>query len=293
MALVTAEQIASKMDSLPPMPQAVLKLSQLLEQEEVNAEDLAQIIRLDPDLTSQLLRLCNSAAYGIPRTITTVKEAVAILGFKVLKSLVYAIMANRMMNRPVAGYNLGKGALWLNGVAGAVYARRLAEIHGYRDPETAFTAAILRDIGKIALESYVGESYREIEEQARLLRVSFSQAEHDLLGFSHTEVGHQLAAKWQLPPRLDAVITYHHTPGEAPADLDEDSRQLLAIVHLADSFAMMLGAGIGGDGLMYAIDPLALEWLDVSLTQEYVETTLAQLIESQHQVQALYDSLAG
>lgn len=293
MAQLTLEQIVEKVDHLPPMPQAVLKLSQLLEQEAVNAEDLAEVIRLDPELTTQLLRLCNSAYYGLSRQITTVKEAVAILGHKVLKSMVYAILANRMLDRPVEGYSLGKGALWLNAVAGAIYARKLAELHGYPDPETAFTAGVLRDIGKIVLEEFVGSHYKELESYARKQRVDFCTAEQEYLGFSHTDVGYQLAEKWKLPERLIQVIHFNHKPSEAPADLPADTKQLIALIHLADIFTMMTGSGIGGDGLMYAIDPQALENLNVELTPEYVESTWSQLLDMQGAIKEMHESLAG
>jgi HD-like signal output (HDOD) protein len=294
MPSLTLEQIVSKVDSLPPMPAAVLKLSQLLEQPDVSADDLAQVIRLDPELTTQLLRLCNSAYYGLSRKITTVKEAVAILGFKVLKSLVYAILANRMLNKPVTGYCLPKGALWANAVAGAVHARKLASLFNYPDPETAFTAGILRDIGKIVLEEFVGEQYAELEDYARKQKVDFCTAEHEVLGFSHTDLGYQLADKWKLPEHLCHVIHYNHQPALVPEGTSSEIKKLVGIVHLADAFSLMLGAGLGADGLMYVLDLEALAECGLTIRQpETVETLLSQMVELQGPIREMVDSLSG
>jgi putative nucleotidyltransferase with HDIG domain len=292
MPKLTLNDIVQQVDRLPPMPMAVMKLSQLLEQEGIRAEDLAEVIKLDPDLTSQLLRLCNSAYYALSRKITTVKEAVAILGFKVIKSMVYAIMSHKMLDRPVEGYCLEQGALWQNSMTGAVYARQLANKYKYPDPETAFTAAILRDIGKIVLETHVSGAYQEIEDYARENKCDFATAEQLCLGFSHTDVGYHLAEKWQLPEKLISVIRYHHTPSALPPESPKEEHQLLAIVHLADSLCMMMGAGVGGDGLMYAVDFDSLNHLGLEVSPQSVELLLYEALNMQEQIQQLSDSMA-
>jgi HD-like signal output (HDOD) protein len=293
MPTLTLEDIVNKVDSLPPMPQALLKLTQMLEQEDLSAEDFAEVIKLDVELTAQLLRLCNSAYYGLNRKISTPKDAVSILGLKAIKSLVYTILSHRVLERPIEGYALEPGALWLNGLTGAVYARALARKYNHPEPETAFTAAILRDVGKLVIEGFVGEAYSQLEELACYKRIDFNQAEHEYLGFSHTDVGYELAVKWTLSEVLTSVIRYHHSPQLSNENAPKQEKQTLALVHLADNFALMLGNGLGSDGLMYGIQPWALEQLGLTLTPDFVETTLSELCDLQSQIQQLRDSLVA
>ena len=291
-APLTLDELTSKVDNLPPLPSALLKVMHELERENVNADDLAQIIKLDPDLTAQLLKLSNSAYYGLSRQIGTVKEAIAILGLKTLKSLVYAIISHNALDKPVRGYALEKGALWKNALTGAVYARYLAERQRYRDPETVFTAALLRDLGKIVLEAYVGEQYDTIEDVAKNEKIDFRQAEQQVLGFSHSDVGCRIAEKWNLPKRMLHVMRFHHTPTEVPDGyLNDDEQTLVALVHLADGLALMMGAGVGGDGLMYTIEAQALEHISLAYDNETVEQLLGELVALDPVISQLVESL--
>ena len=254
----------------------------MLEDPDVDAESLADVIRVDANLTSQVLRLCNSAAYGFSRKITTVKEAVAILGFKTLKSMVYTILAHQTLASEVPGYGLEKGALWENGLTGAVYAKYLAEKTKAVDPDHAFTGAILRDIGKLVMGEFVGISYKDIEALARQEQIDFLEAENQVVGFNHTMVGKQVGEKWKLPELLVHVVHYHHHPSRMKAPIPPATQKLVTIVHLADAFTMMGGRGVGDDGLMYCMDYDAIEaQLGLKVDMPFIESTLGALIRSQ------------
>jgi HD-like signal output (HDOD) protein len=291
MAVLTLEQLVHDVDRLPPLPQVVLQVSQLLEDPHIRAEDLAEAIRMDADLTAQLLRLSNSAYYGLRREITSIKEAVAILGLKTLKSMIYTILSHQVLDTPVEGYLLDRGALWLNALAGAEFARHLAQHYQYPEPDTAFTAAILRDLGKVVLSDYVGPAYRTLELYSKDEKQGFNEAEQSLLGFSHTQVGEQLARKWNFPQKLTLAIGYHHTPSALPLDTTEADRLLVTVIHMADSFTMMLGIGVGSDGLMYPIDIPALEHIGITVNNEWVETTMMALLPLQAKAQGLSTSM--
>ncbi len=295
---VTLEEIESKVDKLPQMPEAAIRLIRLLDNPDANAEEMANIIRLDPDMTTQVLRLCNSAAYGLNRQILTVKEAVAILGLKTLKSLVYVIISKMALDKPVEGYGLGKGELFYNAITCAVYSKYLAQTIGGIDPELAFTAALLRDLGKIVLGEYVGSSYKNIEEVAIRSQVPFSEAEMRVLGINHNTVGKHMAKKWNLPEELIAVIEFKNKPSELPeSSLPIKEKpglyKLVTIIHLADAFTKMIGSGMGNDGLMYTLDQDALDQLGVKVDVEFMDTTLARLIHLEEVVNEMTQSLKG
>lgn len=284
-------QILNKIDSLPELPQVALRLTQLLDDPNVGAEKLGEVIKVDPSFTGQVLKLCNSAAYGFSRTISTVKEAVAILGFKVLKSMVYTIIAKIALDKPVSGYGLNKGDLWHNALTCAVYAKYIAQREKTTDPELAFTAALLRDLGKIVLGEFVGANYQEIEALAVQEQIDFISAEERVLGVNHTTIGVKIAEKWNLPNPLKMVMKYHHKPINFPPALEPALIKLILTVHLADVFTMMTGSGVGSDGLMYTLDFDALKQGGFKLTESDFEQLLGELVEQNKVVQQLEESM--
>jgi putative nucleotidyltransferase with HDIG domain len=279
MKKVSLQEIVEKVDQLPEMPQVALRVSRLMEDPDTNAQHLAEIIRLDPNLTGQVLRICNSAAYGFSRKIGTVREAIAILGFNTLKSMVYTIISHGALNRPIRGYALEKGALWHNALTCAVYAKHLAEQYRYVDPELAFTGALLRDIGKIVIGEFVGANYNEIEELAYREKIDFVEAEERVLGLSHTDVGMKVAEKWNLPDKLVKVIQHHHRPSLMPEDSNLSDVNLTTVIHLADAFTLLIGTGVGSDGLMYFLDIKALQNLGIDIEGPDLERILSDLVD--------------
>lgn len=293
MPKVTLQEIVAKVDKLPELPQVAMRVSHMLEDSDTNAERLAEVIRLDPSFTSQVLRLCNSAAYGFSRKISTVKEAVAILGFKTLKSMVYTIITKVALDRPVPGYSLHEGDLWYNALTCAVYAKHIATKERLPDPELAFTSGLLRDIGKIVLGEYVGANYAEIERVSVQEQLDFVEAEERVIGFNHALVGTRVAEKWNLPQSLVNVIRHHHQPIKLPPNLPPPEVKLITIIHLADVFSRMIGRGAGNDGLMYSLDVEALEKTGITITDEYMERLLGELVDLNPVIQDLADSLTA
>jgi putative nucleotidyltransferase with HDIG domain len=289
MAKLTLPELISKVDSLPELPEVALRVSQMMENPETHANELAEVIRLDANMTAQLLRLCNSAAYAPVREIETVRDAVAVIGFKALKSIIYTVISHAALNRDVPGYSLSGGALWANAIHCAVYARQLSSAFGYTDPELAFTAGLMRDIGKIVLGEHVGANYPEIEATASQEQIDFMVAEERVLGYSHTEVGTQVARKWNLPTRLVNVIRFHHQPSSliGTTDVPEEELKLVTLVHLADAFTMMLGTGVGSDGMMYSIDYVALNHVGFDTSEANMERILSELVDMSSVVQEM------
>src|SRR5688572_13922341 len=109
---VVLQEIIDNLDSLPEVPVVALRVNRMLDDPDVDAKQLSQVITMDPSLTTKVLRLCNSAEYGFARKIATISEAVSILGYKELKRMLFAIITHGFLNRPVEGYALEKGALW-------------------------------------------------------------------------------------------------------------------------------------------------------------------------------------
>jgi HD-like signal output (HDOD) protein len=291
---LTIDDIASRVKEIPAIPDVILKISQELENPNITADKLGQLVQMDPKLTAQLLRMCNSAYYSLNREVTNMKEAVAMLGLKTLKSLIYAIMSHQVLNKPIEGYGLKKGSLWRNALTGAVISRVLARCFTDVEPDTAFTACILRDLGKLVLEQYVGEAFQKIEHLAVHKRLGFDQAEREHLGFSHTELGAHLAEKWKIPNKLIYCIRYHHHPSDADISvLTKEECTLLAVVHLADSLTMMIGEGVGLDGLSYGVDTDYLKAHGFDLTPVFSEQLLSLSLMQLSEVESMFDSISS
>ena len=290
-AKLTLEQISADIDQMPSVPDVIMRLSRMLEDPNVTAEELGNVIQLDTKLTAQLLKISNSAYYGLNRKIMSMKEAVAILGMKALKSLIYAILSSKMLMADLQGYGQLDGALWLNALTGATYAKHLAKYYSYPEPDTAFTASILRDLGRIVLNNHVQVGFEAIEAEAMEKRIGFQQAEEAILGFSHMQLGEHIAIKWKFPERLVNTIRYHHTPSDAPKDMSKNDKLLLAIVHLSDGLSMMMGAGVGSDGLMYPMDITYLNECGIETDARSVEALIDFTMDLESEIKILADSI--
>jgi len=235
------------------------------------AKDLNDVIIQDQSLTASVLRLANSAYYGFPRRISTVTEAIVLLGFSAIRGLVLAASVQDVMNKEMSGYALESGELWHHSYACGMGSRIIAK-RIKMPADQAFTAGLLHDIGKLVLNYFMQESYQEVKRRVDQDKVPFMTAEAAVLGFDHAAVGARVAEAWNLPAELAEPIAYHHQPMTAP-----NQRRLASVVHVADAICMIMGIGLGADGLNYPLDPLALQTL--GLDQEAVEQIMSQLAD--------------
>jgi putative nucleotidyltransferase with HDIG domain len=217
-----------------------------------NMADIGQVLSLDQSLAMLVLRWANSAYYGLRHPVVTVNQAVIVLGQQAVRNVILASTVASMMDRPVDGYGLDKGDLWQHSLAVAGAAREIAKNMGTEMAEEAYTAGLLADIGKLAFEILLRDVDLSVPEWQGQ---SFSELEEQYFGVDHALLGAELARRWNLPPRLLDAIEHHHEPAES-----KDGRALAYAVHLADYTAMIMGIGIGRDGLQYHLDPAAVEF---------------------------------
>jgi putative nucleotidyltransferase with HDIG domain len=156
------------------------------------------------------------------------------------------------------------------------------------DPEEAFVAGLLHDIGKTLLSTCVPDYLPLVREYALAQEMPFAEAERLLLGFDHAQAGAGLAERWKLPPGLVHAIACHHDPLAAagtPAD-----RDLACIAHVAEALCLMLGIGVGSDGLLFALQPEALDLLGIQGRQDAL---LSEFLEALGRVGPAFDFAAG
>lgn len=247
--MTNTTDILASVKSLVPMPQTAMKLMQVINDPHSGVDDIIESIRYDQAVTSEMLRICNSAYSGISRKINSLNDALVYLGVAKVLQLVMSVHTKTMLEAPQRGYGLERGLLWKHSVAVALASSAVATRLDLVDTGPAYTAGLLHDIGKVVLSEHVAQEFTEIIRRVDENNVSFMEAEQEVLGCSHQEIGALLAEQWQLPEAIVRCIRYHHTPGELnPPDA------LVDTVHLANCVCLMLGIGLGDDGLFTRAD---------------------------------------
>lgn len=208
---LTLQNLINRVDELPEVPQIAFRAIQLLNNPETDVSSLAQVIASDQALTAKVLRLCNSAFYGLSRQVTTISEAVIIVGFSSLKSLVLMLTTQSSMNKGLLGYKMGPGEFWHHSLSTAEITRFLAQHTQLNNPEEAFIAGLIHDIGKMALNQYALPEVYRATNLSQKERIPIHEAETRVLGFDHADVGAALTERWNFPPVLVEAIRRHHT----------------------------------------------------------------------------------
>ena len=204
-------KIMLNVSSFPSMPQAAVKLIGLLKSKDVPIDKVEEIIRYDPGLTTNVLKLANSAYFGIPLKIGSLKHAVMFLGVKRFAQIAVAACMSNKMDKAVEGYELPPGELWRHSIAVSNTAEALAKYTKLSKADDVFTPALLHDMGKIVLGKFVEEEFQKIESIAAK-GVPFEVAENMVLGTDHAEIGAQILANWSFPSEVVNAVRWHHNP---------------------------------------------------------------------------------
>jgi len=264
---VTLQGLTESVLRLPALPQTASAIIQVADSPESSARDLKDVVSTDQALVTRLLRVVNSPMYALRQRVTTVTHAIALLGFEAVKNLALAASFSEILKAPAAGYGLEPGRLWLHSIAVGSAATAVASKAKGSNPEEAFVAGVIHDVGKLAISVYVEDAYEGIIRTVAQDLVPFNQAEKEALGFCHAEAGAAVAESWGLPDTLVHPIRWHHQPMEA------EEPALACVVHIADAVAISLGHGLGREGLAYTLLPEALEAMD--LTEQDLEIIAA------------------
>ncbi|MSU02686.1 HDOD domain-containing protein [Tissierella pigra] len=272
MTKLTLEYIVNKVDDMKALPEIINKVIELTDDPDSNVHDMEKVILQDQVLTTKILRLANSAYYGYARKISTVSQATVLLGFQAIKGIALASTVRTYLMDELRGYSLDKNELWSQSQTCAIISRFIAKSIKYSNPEEAYIAGLLRDIGKTILNQHMEKEYMEVLSKMEEGNMSFLDAEKEVLGFGHTEIGEKIAEKWDFPKDLVEAIGYHHTP-----ELASMNPLLVSIVHIADAITMMMGIGLGLDGLSYNLSSIAINNLNLDETQ--FQTIISQVTD--------------
>lgn len=278
MPKVNLSRIMRQVKSFPGMPTTAARLMPLLQDPDSSNARIEALIKYDPGLTANLLKLANSAYFGLPARVSSVHQGILVLGRKRLMQIVVALCLSGLMKKPVPGYDLPQGGLWRHSVAVALAAERLVQSLKITQAEEAFTAALLHDIGKMVLGEYVQEDLQSIRQMVAK-GISFEVAEYMVLGTNHSEIGGRILQSWSMPPGLVNAVAWHHDPDQC-----EESCLLSDLVHVADFAVRGIGAGRragdpSADVSLKAADRLALRLGDLAVLAEQTLQEMGKLTE--------------
>ncbi len=214
----TADAMVAAVNELPPMPQVVAKVMELLSDADSQMSDMVEVLSTDPTLVARLIRVSNSSLYGRGQETSSLGQAVVRLGGNTVRSLVMAASMKSLFPLDKTNVGIWGQSLWQHSLECGLAARRVAQFTGYPDPEEAFVAGVLHDIGKVVILLNKPEEFRLILKRQAAAKESLGTAERAVLGFDHTAVGELLLAKWQMPENLQACVKHHHNPTEAGQD---------------------------------------------------------------------------
>lgn len=256
-----ARELVAKVKNLPPVSNAALKLVNLLDQAEASNDEVVGVLKCDNVLTAKLLRACNSPYFGMAEPVSSVDQAVFLLGHQQILHIVLTLAFGSAMVVPLPGYAVEANELWRHSLITATAAETIAnEISDLNvEPAVAFTIGLLHDIGKLvlgqALTPDLQDRIRSLIEHEKISRV---EAEKLILGTDHSEVGACLLQEWHLPDEIIEAVANHHQPVFIPRP------GLSVVTHLANCIAHLAGSAPGWDGFAVRVDERVASTLDIT-----------------------------
>jgi putative nucleotidyltransferase with HDIG domain len=265
------DPISARVSAFPAMPGVALELLTLADTPGVAVAQIEGLLKRDPGLTANLLKLANSAYFGLPSKVGSVRQAVMLLGLKRLVQMAVAACAGAMLTSGVPGYDLAAGELWRHSLAVSVAAKALARELKLDAADEIFTAGLLHDVGKLVLGQFVQEAYPQIE-RALGEGQTFERAETAVLGVDHAAVGAKVLDQWSLPANIVQAVRWHHAPEAA-----ERPDRMLDVVHVANMLCLMIGVGVGREGLCHEPSPVVTQRL--GLEPVHLERVASRTLE--------------
>ncbi len=223
--------------NLPSIPTVIIEVSEMLENPRASAKDISHVISQDQGLVAKVLTIANSPLYGLPRRVSSIDFAVVVLGFEQIKNLVYALTLMEAF-KSVSSKYWNKKKFWSHSFVTGMLAKKIADDLGYPKSSEALTSGLLHDLGISVIQRYFNDEFVRISELVELEEIPYAQAEMEVLGMTHEEIGYLLINKWNLPLDLGEMIRFHHNPSKA-----ETNKKLTAIVHFADYMTQVTGIG--------------------------------------------------
>ena len=273
------KKIYARVDELPTIPAVVPRLTRILKDEEHDIREVIELISQDPALTAKILKVANSAYYGFPQQITTLERAVALLGSNMVKSLAISVGVINSLPKGKGLMGFSVQALWIHSLSVANVASQLSSLTEPKgSDEVYFVIGLLHDIGKLVLVEFFQDGFQQSLNYTLEHKLSLAQAEKEIIGLDHGEVGGILLERWRFPPEIRLPIQFHH----ADEQLSSNSDRAIAVLHIADEIAREVCVGESGNKapplvVESHLNRLGLGWHDLERVKQGLWATSDKL----------------
>ncbi len=276
------QELVKEIKNLKPIPAVINQILEIVDQPDSSMHQIANVIQYDPAVTASVLRMCNSAFFGLKHPAESIKDAVTLLGIDQIVEIVLVNSGAKVLSGDNRGYGLHEGAMWKYAVSSALIAKQIAQKLNLENANTIFTAALLKDIGKIVLDRFIQDSFEKITALVVDDNLSFREAEKKIIGVDHTELGGMIAKMWKFSPTMVRIIRNHHL-----TDISMVKEKEIAVVYLADCICMMVGIGVGSDGLAYRFHDQAMT--ELGIEADDISKIIAQFAFNMEKVENLFN----
>lgn len=264
--------IIKRIEDLPAMPQVIARAQEIMADDLAGIKDLSEVLGMDQAMMTRILKLANSAYYGLSGRVYSLNQACVLLGQTSLKEVVITAGLSALMDKELKGYGYAAEDLWHHSLAVAISARGIARIRYPQMVQEAYVAGLVHDAGKIVLDPYVEKARSGFEsflsdDPDR----TFFEAETSVLGFNHAEIAYDICRKWHIPKIISEAIGCHHKPSKS------EGNAIAYMVNMADHVARSSGFGYGVDDLLYLPAEGVAEYLKLGEVQ--LNALKAQAIE--------------
>jgi len=227
---------------LPSFPQVAVKLLEASKNGTASLGDLSKILETDPVISARVLEIVNSAFYGIGRQVIKLSDAVTLLGLDEIKKIALEMTVFEKMFKSGRASQFDRLLFWRHSLSVAVLSLEIAKETGYPDPEEAYIAGLLHDVGKIFLDIHGKKDYGEFIQELSTSSELIIEKERSSLGLGHDDIGAFFCSLWKLPEKLVLAVKYHHQPFEH-LGLTQHDKQLISIVSLSNFLCWTQGIG--------------------------------------------------
>lgn len=254
-------------DSMPSLSITVSKILEVTRNPQVTAKDLNKVISLDPVLVGKVLKLVNSAYYGLSNKVTSLVTAIIMLGINTIKNLALSTAVLGNMRKGSSFKTLNVDGFWRHSIGVGATSKLIATKIGIpaNRTEEYFIGGLLHDIGKIPLNVIFEEEYLRAIQQADMHKTQLIDMEKELIGITHCEVGKLIGEKWRLTDETYECILYHHDPNMA----SEKNFKLVSSVYIANIYCNLNEVGFSGNRYTKKIEDYLLS--SVGVTEEYLD----------------------
>lgn len=275
------QKAISKITEISSLPEITTKIVELVEDPKASARDMHEIIKRDPALAAKILKVVNSAFYGLPAQIGSLDRAIMMLGLSAVKNIALAASLSRMFKADAISSHFAARDVWKHCISVAVCSRLLANVTKCAHVDEVFVAGLVHDLGLIVSQQINAAKLREAAERCYAAPSPFCAVEEELIGADHPTMGGALAGRWRFPPGLRNAIVFHHEP----LAMQPEFRRTVATIYVADTVCCRKQFGFW---LTAAGQELKPEILDASqLTIPQVEAVEAELPERVEEAEAI------